>query len=235
MGEMPQVVSVAPDSPAARAGIQIGDNIAAIDGVPIAKIKANTPDPALLSDALLDQFSKVPEGHTISISVIRGTGTRDLKVTAQRVCAGKAIVETTGGLDLQSDARNVAIGTDTIAGMHNDDELALLLGHEYGHVIDHHRDLHNVTAIRQQEEQADLLGMALAKCAGYDVGRGLQFWVRFRERPFGWIFSDPTHGSVKDRIARMRAALPAVQCPLSRYADGTLPAAQIGYSRPTDE
>lgn len=201
----------------------------------MVNIKASFDSLPLLSDTLLDRFAKLPHGHVLKFTVQRDGRMIDLSVAAERVCAGKVIVETKSGLHLQSDAENVAIGTDTISKIDNVDELALLLGHEFGHVIDGHRNLHRISAVREQEAQADRLGMALAKCAGYDVERGMQFWERYRKRPLRWLNLDPTHGSIKGRIARMRAAFPSVQCPLSRYADGTLPAEQIGYVGPTGD
>ena len=223
------IIAVAPGSPAQIAGLLPGDQIMAIDSQPINEIKARTKNPALLGDAILDRIALVPSGQHLSLSIMRKGDVKMIAVSPVAICAGRTSVETRKGFDLRSDSVNVAIGIDSIAMMPSDDELALLLGHEYGHVFDRHAESHNVGAIRAQEVQADLMGAALAKCAGYDVSRGLQFWARYRKRPLGWLMADPTHGSIKARMERIASEAPAVQCPLAPYANGTLPADLIGY------
>lgn len=64
------VVGVAPDSPAARAGVLVGDVILAFDGQPIAS-----------PEELLDALTGDRVGRDVAVRVLRGGAPRELSVT----------------------------------------------------------------------------------------------------------------------------------------------------------
>lgn len=64
------IVEVKPDSPAAKAGLRVGDSITKFDGHPVEE-----------PEDLLDLLVEERVGKTIDVSVVRGDGAKDMKVT----------------------------------------------------------------------------------------------------------------------------------------------------------
>lgn len=84
--------------------------------------------------------------------------------------------------------------TEMLRLIRNDDELAVVLGHEMAHVILNHEDVleaqnvphgllrgigRNAARVKATEEEADRLGLKLAWAAGYDISKATDFWDRF--------------------------------------------------------
>ena len=94
----------------------------------------------------------------------------------------------------------------------SDDELALVAGHELGHII--HRDgkATSLADRRNMEDRADEAGAHLAKCAGYDVTAALGFWDRYANRRKLSFLYGPSHRSPRDRAARMAAFIAGDSC-----------------------
>ena len=64
------IVEVKPDSPAAKAGLRVGDSITKFDGHPVEA-----------PEDLLDLLIEERVGKTIDVSIVRGEGAKDVKVT----------------------------------------------------------------------------------------------------------------------------------------------------------
>lgn len=95
---------------------------------------------------------------------------------------------------------NIIITQGMIDFIDNDNELALVMGHEIAHYILKHvfvEDPEDIGLIQkmiwglQKEENADKLGAFLAMQAGYDVCSGREVWKRFKE----------THGDVLENVS----------------------------------
>lgn len=212
MSDLPQVASVAPGSPADRAGVREGDDIAAIDGIPAATLAARSRDSGLLADEIEDRLAATPVGGTIALTVVRNGTPIEMTVDPGRGCAARFIVKTGKGLTAFSDPRNVAVGEGLVDFSRTDDELALVLGHELAHIV--HRDAVNKTpGQRTKEDRADVLGAVLARCAGYDIETALAFWPRYNKQDWLRFFRDPTYRSVDSRIALIRANAMSGPCP----------------------
>lgn len=69
-GDRIRVTQLYPDSPAAKAGLQIGDQITAIDGTAISQF-----------DALLDQIREKRPGNAIKLTIVRGDDQKDVEIT----------------------------------------------------------------------------------------------------------------------------------------------------------
>jgi predicted Zn-dependent protease len=80
--------------------------------------------------------------------------------------------------------------TAMLAFVANDDELAVVLGHEMSHSILHHPVMSEgegilagfgigAGAIWQREAQADRFGLRLMAAAGYDLDAVIPFWRRY--------------------------------------------------------
>ncbi len=126
-------------------------------------------------------------------------------------------------------AGKVFVFTGILPVAENDDQLATVLSHEIAHALAHHASeriarqqqsgggilaaLGNLRFSREQEEEADHIGLFLMTFAGYDPNEAVVFWERMAqrmaqaERPPEWL-SD--HPSDAHRIARMKQWVPKV-------------------------
>ena len=71
-----EAVEIVPNSPAAKAGLIVHDRIVEFNGKPV-----NTGKPIDDFDALTAEISKCKAGDTVDIKFVRGTETREAKVT----------------------------------------------------------------------------------------------------------------------------------------------------------
>ncbi len=225
----PQIAAVATGGPADRAGLREGDTLLAIDGHPSQSLVRSAQDLPLLADHLLDYLETLASDHDPVLTIARGTARIEVPLHRQAICLGRVSLESRDGFGAHSDSSRVAIRTGTLQYLANDDELAVLLGHELGHVLTDDPAPSSLSERRRLERRADLDGAALAKCAGFDPVSGAAFWRRLRKRPFGWLSIDVTHGSLEDRAERIEAFAATVTCPLgpamldriARQADAT--------------
>ncbi len=97
-----------------------------------------------------------------------------------------------------TDGLNITITTGILKVMENEDELAMVLGHEMAHYINHdvnHDDLDS----RNVEAHADKLGAFIMMRAGFDVCKGKEMFKVFKEQ-FG---DSPVTTSHPDNAFRM--------------------------------
>jgi len=212
MEERPVIAAVAPGSPADRAGILAGDAVLAIAGVPASRIAGPDTPANIVSKTLADFVAALPSGEPASFQLERAGQALTVNVEPAKLCATRFELVTKDEVDAHSDGRDVAILGGLIVFTANDDELALVAGHELAHVI--HRDgkASNLAMRRKMEDAADVTGAHLAKCAGYDAYKALDFWRRLNEHEPPSFLQIPTHRSPKKRIALITAALSGDRC-----------------------
>lgn len=215
LADLPQVAAVAASSPAARAGIRPGDGIVAIGALDMADALSRSADTALFADEVMDLLAQLPAGRPVSMILQRGRTSLRKTVVPVPVCESRTMLDTGQSLAAYSDDRDLAITSNLIAFTANDDELALIVGHELAHVILRDEPGKPNAETRRRETQADLLGSALAHCAGYDVARGAAFWTRYRLQVGSDALRLPSHPSPDQREAQILAALPGFACPVS--------------------
>jgi hypothetical protein len=215
MTDAPQVAAVALGSPAATAGIEPGDEILAIDSIPIAQLRAESVDTSLLADQLEQRLAATPKGGLIRLGVKRDGRVFDAEVTPLPVCSARFVIKTGPSIAAFSDGDNVAISARLIAFTTNDDELALIAGHETGHIINRDGKARDLDDRRRMEDRADTMGVRLARCAGYDPEKGLGFWARRDAGDLLHALRSPTHRSRKARVELMRKEAGSVRCPPS--------------------
>ena len=89
--------------------------------------------------------------------------------------------------------------------------ISYFLGDGYAQVAQQGLGLLNLTFSRNDEREADLIGMELAARAGRNPQAGISLWEKMAKAQKGappqWL---STHPSSEDRIARIKAALPQV-------------------------
>jgi predicted Zn-dependent protease len=126
----------------------------------------------------------------------------------------------------------VAVFTELLRVVANDDQLATVLSHEIAHALAHHANervtreeggqanwLFDKAYDRQQESEADHIGLFLMTFAGYDPDETVAFWQRMRQAQRGGelpeILSD--HPSDRRRIQQLRAWVPQAKAAKEAY------------------
>ncbi len=125
-------------------------------------------------------------------------------------------------------AGKVAVFTGLLRVVANDDQLATVLAHEIAHALAHHANervtrqgnwLFNKAYDRQQESEADHIGLFLMTFAGYDPDETVAFWQRMRQAQRGGelpeILSD--HPSDRRRIQQLQAWVPQAKAAKVAY------------------
>ena len=211
LGDLPRVVAVAQDSPAARAGIRPDDLIVRIDGTPLNALPAPDGTAQTLTDTIAAHIGRIPEGTSTTVTIRRASRTLDVALQPTAVCSAAVVLIAKEAPDAYADRHNVAITAGLVESFQNDDELAFVLAHELAHVI-RQDDSPKRRNTFKEEEQADVLGAELAFCSGYDPRRGADFLERYRKhRLFGWMAS-LSHHSLPYRAKKLRASPPPASC-----------------------
>jgi predicted Zn-dependent protease len=89
--------------------------------------------------------------------------------------------------------------------------VGVLFGDNYGQIAQQSGGLLTLKFNRDDERDADLIGMEMAARAGYDPRSGIALWEKMSKAQKGappqWLSTHPSH---EDRIARITKALPKV-------------------------
>ncbi|MCJ1960831.1 PDZ domain-containing protein [Novosphingobium mangrovi (ex Hu et al. 2023)] len=210
----PQVIGVAPGSPAFEAGVRAGDDIVEIDGTPFAQLRDESDNPALLADELTRRLADTPASQDITLTLARPDGLHSVRFRGEQLCAARFVVKTDNGLAAYSDPESLAISEKYFTFARNDDELAIVTAHEFAHIVAQDKKASGLRQRRAMEDRADILGVDIMRCAGYDPERGLGLWEHYNKRDWLKWFRAPTHRNMSDRIKRMRAHItPPKSCP----------------------
>jgi len=216
LSNQPQVAGVVPESPADQSGIEAGDEILSIDGVAAIEL-GDSGNFKLLADDLMDRLAESPADEPVSFEIRRDGRTMVKSVVPQKLCATRFILKTRKGINAFTDGLNVGVTVGLMRFTANDDELALIAGHELAHVIVGSHPESEKLSRKQKEDRADALGAALAHCAGYDVPLSLDFWTRFGKHDWLGFLRDPTHRSPKRRRARLEELSSNLACPVKDW------------------
>lgn len=220
-GDLPGLAYVVPDSPAERAGLRTGDLLLAVDGRQL--------DPGVTPDEPSDRgftanravLDAALAGGSASLRVRRGTDTLDLTLTPQRGCGYAFVVTPSPELAAGAYEDEIQVTTAMAAYAGSDDDLAVVVGHEFAHAVLRHplerRGLGRLPwRTVEREREADRVSLYLMARAGYDPARAPAFWSRM-SADF-WQVRQPQidHPSGESRaralepvaaeIARLRAA-----------------------------
>jgi|CXWL01.1.fsa_nt_gi membrane-associated protease RseP (regulator of RpoE activity) len=204
LGEYPAILTIAPDSPAARAGLMTGDWIVSINDADqragpgyagVERFDASL-EAALARPPVRIGIERAGQRQTISLAGIDGCASRVELVPGRK-------------LNAVADGRIVQLTTGVMQEAQDDDELAFIIAHEMAHnILEHRKRLDKIGRsarnIRVVEIEADRLGLRLMKAAGYDPAAAARFWSRFGKKTGAGIFSDGTHMRTKDRVRLLR-------------------------------
>jgi hypothetical protein len=226
LGDESTIVAVEPDSAAARAGAQAGDEILAVGGqrLPPASERSSRERQAAIE-------RMIARGAT-DVTVERAGRPVTLRIAPEPGCASEFLIGRGRGLRAaSSDGARVTVSAQIVDFAASDDELALILAHEFAHNILGHNKGYPPQRIagedrsgkrtRDREREADRWALYLMARAGYDIGVAPGFWRRWGPKTGFGILSDGTHPDWRDRaanaeteIARIRTQQAAGQVPI---------------------
>ena len=231
----PGVLTVLGDSPAARAGLIAGDVLLAMDGLSFPPPSAIVAEPRQKQrrermDATEAQLEERLRQGPVQLRILRNGQERDLTLGSEPGCLGKVRLARSKQVNAFANGRSVTITTAMLDFVRNDDELALILGHELSHnilnppaMLDEQgvpkRGLmraigRNGSLVWKSEEAADRLGIRLMWSAGYDVSAAIPFWKRLygKFEILPQIFrTHPSLGARERIVGEAIAALPATR------------------------
>lgn len=128
-------------------------------------------------------------------------------------CSMPIMLDDSQGLNAHADSRRISISRPMIDLADTKDQLALVLGHELAHVLlgHTHRDAWTQFAAafgdsieRDDERQADYVGLYLAARAGYDTDKAVNLWRRMGAVQPRIIAGDATHPGTAERFVALR-------------------------------
>ena len=213
-GDLPGVLAAPARSPAAAAGIETGDLLLSVDG---AVLEEGSADGAASWEGLGDNLRVVDAAlakGAATFRVQRGDQVREVDVRPIRACGYDVQLNPSDELNARADGRRLFISTALAGFAANDDELALILGHELAHHVLGHRHWSEVGGAGRRkndeawrteggeggaEQQADRVGLYLSARAGYDPAVAAPFWRRFGEANWRVRFPQLGHASAGAR------------------------------------
>lgn len=221
----PTIVAVEPGSAAAGAGAQVGDEIVAIDG------HALPPASGRASRARQDGIERDMTHGGTAVTVERAGRMATLRLMPEQGCASEFLIGRERGLRAaSSDGARVTVSAEIVDFAASDDELALVLAHEFAHNILGHNKGYPAQRIagedrsgnntRSREREADRWALYLMARAGYDVNVAPAFWRRWGPKTGFGILSDGTHPDWRDRAARAEAEIALIK---TQQAAGQVP------------
>jgi membrane-associated protease RseP (regulator of RpoE activity) len=146
----PRILRLSPGQPAEQVGLQLRDAIVSVDGEPV---RSTTQ---ILAQVAAHQRS------AIRLGVGRGGREEFVLVTPLAACAYGVVAVADDAVNAFADGEDIGINTGMIRFAESDDELALVIGHEFAH---------NALGHRARKTTNSLIGAVLGGLL--DVGAGI--------------------------------------------------------------
>jgi hypothetical protein len=204
------VEGVVAGSAAAAAGVEANDAIVRVNGEVLEAGPADTGRAESTERAIAAEKRIADAGKSgvIHLDLLRHGKAVAVTLTPRTGCPSRFEVTVRDTYDARADGSIVQISTKMIEAIDNEDELAFVIAHELAHNLLRHRARLDdagvsrglfeslgpgVGFIRRSEIEADMLGIALAANAGYDVNAPARFWRWFGKAHFNSILLARTH------------------------------------------
>jgi hypothetical protein len=215
----PGVLSVVAGTPAARAGLVAGDVLLAVNGRPLPTGASVAAEPKRekwrrLADEAEAELETALRRGPADLRVLREGREIPLRLGSLPACLGRVRLARSTQVNAFATGRTVVMTLAMLNFLRNDDELAVVLGHELAHNIFGHPAIRSeegilrglgikASAMWKREEVADRFGLRLMAAADYDLDAAIPFWRRYLGK-YDWfpqIFrSHPSLGA-RERIA----------------------------------
>jgi len=173
------VMALAPDGPAARAGVREGDVVLSFRHrrFDAARTTTRQADYAPMAMALHDIEAEAVAAP-IPVRVRRHGQVIDLVVRPRDHCSWPVQVEPSSQLFAASDGVRISVSSALTDYAVRDDDLAFVIAHEMAHNLRRPEDAGARRGSRAREEAADRAGLILAALAGYDTSGAAAFVTR---------------------------------------------------------
>jgi membrane-associated protease RseP (regulator of RpoE activity) len=164
LGNGSTVVAVYGSGPAVAAGLRVGDNIVAVNGVQWSL----APERRKAFKEALDARSGQKQ-----LTVRRGKSDVMIDVTPQEICTADVVLRARNNVYAAANGSTIIVDRGMERLLTSDDELALIIGHEAAHIflghtsVDRAKEYKNAVLRKQMEQQADALGVRLMLKAGF--------------------------------------------------------------------
>jgi hypothetical protein len=210
------VQSVAPGSPAARAGLAQNDTILAIDGTPVATGWQKAEERWKRVFAIRDAIDASAEKGTVELTWSHSGGDPET-ARLEPVDACPTRLELINSKDsAAADGERVLVGENFPGFAYEEAAFAAAIAHEMAHNIFRHPQTFEVTGwkrslVRLSERDADRLMPWLLQNAGYDPRAAVRFMQTWGPRHGGWIFRKRTHDGWDERVEFIEAEITRIE------------------------
>jgi Zn-dependent protease with chaperone function len=212
------VLGLVPDGAAARAGLQIDDEILAVGGRSVEDPSAQQGGSR--SSWRMERFQQAMQaalnaGPTELLIRRRGE-LRTLSLEGQAGCGGRLSLTNSSVQNAWSDGTHVVVTTGLSRMAGSDDEIAFVIAHEMAHnILDHSRRAQKPMGIfgfglsraRRSETDADRFAVRLMSGGGYRPAGGVAFLQKASRRMWWSVSLD--HPGFGRRIRTVQAAIAA--------------------------
>jgi len=216
LGDLPTISVVIEGAAGERAGLHVGDQIVAIDGMPTRRDGGESTGVVEVGRAL-DTLDRGLADGVAEMTVRRGARTVVVALHATPACRARFEVRAGSANNASATAVTVQVSSDLVDPSRVGEDLAPLVAHELAHVVLRHEAVldrrrggilpgfgKNGATLRASEIEADRLSVWLLALAGYPPEAAVAFWTRFgRSNDYG-ILSDRTHPDWRSRVAAIR-------------------------------
>jgi beta-barrel assembly-enhancing protease len=211
----PLVLALSPDSPAARAGVRVGDALMRIDDVSISAIPPGKAGEYGRTARLLTVLDEASGDGVISLVLRRDGREIEARVDVVSGCRSRFQVKVSDTINARADGAYVEVTSGAMQFAESDAELAGVIAHEMAHNILRHREMLDAQGvrrgllgqlgasarkIRRTEEEADRLSVYLMEAAGFSPEAIVSLWER-HARSHGGAVLQTTHAGWRARVA----------------------------------
>ena len=127
LGEHSKIIDIQPGSPGEQAELQLGDEIVAVNGEPAPK------EPKAAGWLKEKFFEPAKKGEALTLTVLRKGENVNLTIKPEKTCGYGINLVVDELVNAFADGENVYITSGMMRFTNNDNELALIVGHELGH------------------------------------------------------------------------------------------------------